>query len=31
MRHGESLLNKSNQFGGWLDVDLTSKGVQEAI
>ncbi|CAD8181331.1 unnamed protein product [Paramecium octaurelia] len=30
IRHGESILNKTNSFGGWLDVDLSTKGIQEA-
>ncbi len=30
LRHGESLWNKSNQFTGWTDVDLSEKGVEEA-
>lgn len=30
VRHGESHWNKSNQFTGWTDVDLSEKGVQEA-
>lgn len=31
IRHGESLWNKENRFTGWTDVDLTEKGVVEAI
>lgn len=31
MRHGESTWNLDNRFTGWTDVDLTEKGVQEAI
>ncbi|MBB4035385.1 2,3-bisphosphoglycerate-dependent phosphoglycerate mutase [Dysgonomonas hofstadii] len=31
VRHGESLWNKENRFTGWTDVDLTEKGVEEAI
>jgi len=31
IRHGESTWNKENRFTGWTDVDLTEKGVQEAI
>lgn len=31
LRHGESLWNKENRFTGWTDVDLTGKGVEEAI
>ena len=30
LRHGESEWNKSNQFTGWVDVDLSEKGVREA-
>ena len=29
LRHGESEWNKSNQFTGWVDVDLSEKGVRE--
>lgn len=31
IRHGESVWNKENKFTGWTDVDLSEKGVQEAI
>jgi 2,3-bisphosphoglycerate-dependent phosphoglycerate mutase len=31
LRHGESAWNKENRFTGWTDVDLTEKGVAEAI
>lgn len=31
LRHGESLWNKENRFTGWTDVDLTDKGVAEAV
>lgn len=31
LRHGESLWNKENRFTGWTDVDLSEKGVKEAI
>jgi 2,3-bisphosphoglycerate-dependent phosphoglycerate mutase len=31
MRHGESTWNLENRFTGWTDVDLTPKGVAEAI
>ena len=31
IRHGESVWNKENKFTGWTDVDLSQKGVQEAI
>ncbi|WP_211442335.1 2,3-diphosphoglycerate-dependent phosphoglycerate mutase [Collimonas humicola] len=30
MRHGESTWNLANRFTGWVDVDLTDKGVAEA-
>jgi len=30
IRHGESTWNKENRFTGWVDVDLTEKGVTEA-
>ncbi len=30
-RHGESEWNKANLFTGWADVDLSGKGVQQAI
>jgi 2,3-bisphosphoglycerate-dependent phosphoglycerate mutase len=30
LRHGESVWNKENLFTGWTDVDLSSKGVEEA-
>jgi 2,3-bisphosphoglycerate-dependent phosphoglycerate mutase len=30
MRHGESTWNLENRFTGWVDVDLTEKGVDEA-
>ena len=30
MRHGESTWNLANRFTGWVDVDLTDKGIQEA-
>lgn len=30
VRHGESLWNKENRFTGWVDVDLSEKGVGEA-
>ena len=30
MRHGESVWNRENRFTGWVDVDLTEKGVAEA-
>jgi 2,3-bisphosphoglycerate-dependent phosphoglycerate mutase len=31
LRHGESVWNKSNQFTGWTDVDLTDNGREEAL
>jgi 2,3-bisphosphoglycerate-dependent phosphoglycerate mutase len=31
LRHGESLWNAKNLFTGWVDVDLTSKGEEEAV
>jgi 2,3-bisphosphoglycerate-dependent phosphoglycerate mutase len=31
LRHGESQWNLENRFTGWTDVDLTEKGIQEAI
>lgn len=30
-RHGQSAWNLENKFTGWVDVELTEKGVQEAI
>jgi 2,3-bisphosphoglycerate-dependent phosphoglycerate mutase len=30
VRHGESVWNKENRFTGWVDVDLSEKGVDEA-
>ena len=30
LRHGESQWNKENRFTGWVDVDLSEKGRQEA-
>jgi len=30
VRHGESLWNKENRFTGWIDIDLSGKGVDEA-
>jgi len=31
VRHGQSTYNEENRFTGWKDVDLTQKGVKEAI
>ncbi|MCY4220481.1 MAG: 2,3-diphosphoglycerate-dependent phosphoglycerate mutase [Thiotrichales bacterium] len=30
LRHGESIWNRENRFTGWTDVDLTTRGVEEA-
>ena len=30
LRHGESVWNKENRFTGWVDVDLSEKGIEEA-
>ena len=30
LRHGESVWNRENRFTGWTDVDLTSRGEEEA-
>jgi len=30
LRHGESTWNRENRFTGWVDVDLSEKGVEEA-
>jgi 2,3-bisphosphoglycerate-dependent phosphoglycerate mutase len=30
LRHGESVFNKENRFTGWIDVDLSTKGLEEA-
>ena len=29
-RHGQSVWNAENRFTGWVDVDLSNKGIQEA-
>ena len=31
VRHGQSIYNQENRFTGWKDVDLTDKGVNEAV
>jgi 2,3-bisphosphoglycerate-dependent phosphoglycerate mutase len=31
LRHGQSLWNKENRFTGWVDVDLSEQGMQEAL
>ncbi len=30
LRHGESLWNLENRFTGWVDIDLSPKGIEEA-
>jgi 2,3-bisphosphoglycerate-dependent phosphoglycerate mutase len=30
LRHGESIWNKENRFQGWIDVDLSDRGMAEA-
>ena len=30
LRHGESIWNKENRFTGWVDVDLSERGIEEA-
>jgi 2,3-bisphosphoglycerate-dependent phosphoglycerate mutase len=29
-RHGQSIWNAENRFTGWVDVDLSKKGISEA-
>jgi 2,3-bisphosphoglycerate-dependent phosphoglycerate mutase len=29
-RHGQSVWNAENRFTGWVDVDLSDKGIEEA-
>jgi 2,3-bisphosphoglycerate-dependent phosphoglycerate mutase len=31
LRHGESVWNKENRFTGWVDVDLSERGREEAL
>ena len=31
IRHGESTWNKENRFTGWTDVELSERGIKEAI
>jgi 2,3-bisphosphoglycerate-dependent phosphoglycerate mutase len=31
MRHGQSIWNKANLFTGWIDIPLSSKGIEEAL
>ena len=30
LRHGESLWNREGRFTGWMDIDLSEKGIREA-
>ncbi|MCX6234925.1 MAG: 2,3-diphosphoglycerate-dependent phosphoglycerate mutase [Bacteroidetes bacterium] len=30
LRHGESIWNKDNRFTGWIDIDLSEYGIEEA-
>ena len=30
LRHGESIWNRENRFTGWIDVDLSIQGIEEA-
>ena len=30
VRHGESLWNRENRFTGWVDIELSEKGLIEA-
>ena len=30
IRHGQSIWNKENRFTGWVDIDLSEKGILEA-
>ena len=30
LRHGQSIWNKANRFTGWVDVDLSPRGIDEA-
>src|SRR3989338_1524056 len=30
LRHGESIWNKENRFTGWIDIDLSEQGIEEA-
>ena len=30
VRHGQSLWNLENRFTGWIDIDLSEKGIEEA-
>lgn len=31
LRHGQSIWNQENKFTGWVDVALSTKGIEEAI
>src|SRR5262249_12063402 len=31
LRHGESVWNRENRFTGWTDVELSEKGIEEAV
>lgn len=31
LRHGQSKWNKLNRFTGWVDIDLTTEGIEEAL
>ena len=31
VRHGKSVWNLENRFTGWVDVDLSERGIEEAI
>jgi 2,3-bisphosphoglycerate-dependent phosphoglycerate mutase len=31
LRHGESTWNRENRFTGWTDVDLSPRGIEEAV
>ncbi|MBI5022131.1 MAG: 2,3-diphosphoglycerate-dependent phosphoglycerate mutase [Ignavibacteriales bacterium] len=31
VRHGESIWNKENRFTGWTDIDLSERGIDEAM
>lgn len=30
LRHGESVWNKEERFTGWMNADLSAKGIQDA-
>src|SRR3989338_5750151 len=30
VRHGQSIYNKENKFTGWLDIDISPEGIEEA-